>query len=50
MVLPCPVAIPSYVVKQHWHERYHHDAASRWLRSVCATLFLVQTPVRNRAR
>lgn len=39
-VLACPVAIPSFTVKQHWHARYHHDAANRWLRGVCANLFL----------
>lgn len=38
-VHPCPVAIPSFTVKQHWHARYHHDPASRWLRGVCAALF-----------
>lgn len=36
----CPVPVPPYVVKQHWHARFHHDAANRWLRSICATLFL----------
>ena len=38
-VLPCPLAIPGFTVKQHWHARYHHDSASRWLRGVCADLF-----------
>ena len=38
-VHPCPIAIPSFTVKQHWHGRYHHDPASRWLRETCATLF-----------
>ena len=38
-VLPCPFEIPSFLVKQHWHARYHHDPANRWLRSVCAKLF-----------
>jgi DNA-binding transcriptional LysR family regulator len=42
-VYPCPVAIPSFLVKQHWHARYHADPANRWLRSVCAALFLRQT-------
>jgi DNA-binding transcriptional LysR family regulator len=36
----CPVPIETFAVKQHWHTRYHHDAANRWLRSVCAGLFL----------
>lgn len=35
----CPIPIPSFTVKQHWHGRYHHDPASRWLRETCATLF-----------
>jgi DNA-binding transcriptional LysR family regulator len=38
-VLPCPLRIASFTVKQHWHARYHHDAASRWLRATCAGLF-----------
>jgi hypothetical protein len=25
-------------VKQHWHERYHHDPGSRWLRGVISEL------------
>lgn len=39
-VFPCPFPIPTFTVKQHWHARYHHDAGNRWLRSVCAGLFL----------
>ena len=35
----CPVRIPAYVVRQHWHARYHDDPAHRWLRGACATLF-----------
>ena len=35
----CPVRIPAYAVKQHWHARYHHDAGNRWLRAACAALF-----------
>ncbi|WP_027017307.1 LysR family transcriptional regulator [Comamonas composti] len=31
-VLPPPLALPTYAVKQHWHERFHNDASSRWLR------------------
>ncbi len=38
--LPCPFDIPSFTVKLYWHARYHHDAASRWLRSVCSNLFM----------
>jgi len=39
-VLPCPMAIAGFTVKQYWHCRYHHDAANRWLRGVCAELFM----------
>lgn len=38
-VFDCPLRIPGFTVKQHWHARYHHDAGNRWLRSVCAELF-----------
>lgn len=43
-VLECPIAIPSFTVKQYWHARYHHDAANRWLRGICAELFLQGAP------
>jgi DNA-binding transcriptional LysR family regulator len=39
-VLPCPLPIPKFQVKQHWHARYHRDPANQWLRGVCAALFL----------
>ncbi|NDE05759.1 MAG: TetR family transcriptional regulator [Flavobacteriia bacterium] len=39
-VFECPVNIPSFQVKQHWHARYHNDPANRWLRGLCADLFL----------
>ncbi len=39
-VMPCPVAVAGFTVKQHWHTRYHQDPANRWLRGVCADLFL----------
>ena len=35
----CPLAIPPFTVKQHWHARYHEDAGNRWLRGVCSALF-----------
>jgi DNA-binding transcriptional LysR family regulator len=38
-LLPLPFALPPYYVMQHWHERYTHDPASKWLRSVIADLF-----------
>jgi DNA-binding transcriptional LysR family regulator len=36
----CPFPIAPFDVKQHWHARYHNDAGNRWLRSLCAELFL----------
>lgn len=38
--LPCPFDIPGFTVKQYWHARYHHDSANRWLRRLCADLFM----------
>ena len=38
-LLPLPFALPPYYVIQHWHERYTHDPASKWLRAVIAELF-----------
>jgi len=35
-----PYRFPDFSIKQHWHERYHHDPANRWLRSIVAELFL----------
>jgi len=46
-VHPCPIPIPPFVVKQHWHARFHHDPANMWLRSVCAELFMDATKVRS---
>lgn len=34
-----PFEIPSYRVRQHWHERYNNDPGHKWLRSVVAGLF-----------
>jgi DNA-binding transcriptional LysR family regulator len=38
-LLPLPFALPPYYVMQHWHERYTHDPASKWLRAAIADLF-----------
>jgi DNA-binding transcriptional LysR family regulator len=38
-VLPFPLNMPPYFIVQHWHERYTHDPASRWLRGTVAELF-----------
>jgi DNA-binding transcriptional LysR family regulator len=37
---PPPFELPSFSIKQHWHERYQQDPANRWLRSVISDLFL----------
>lgn len=39
-LLPLPFALPPYCLMQHWHERYTHDPASKWLRALIAELFL----------
>lgn len=39
-VFSCPIEIPKFTVKQHWHSRYHNDPANRWLRHLCASLFM----------
>ena len=44
---PCPVPIPTFVVKQHWHARFHRDPANVWLRGVCAGLFMDATRIRT---
>ena len=35
-----PIRIPVFEIKQHWHERYHHDPANKWMRGLIAELFL----------
>lgn len=31
-VYPVPFDLPEFSIKQHWHERYHHDPGNMWLR------------------
>lgn len=38
-ILPCPLAIDGFTVKQYWHTRFHQDPANCWLRAVCSELF-----------
>ncbi len=38
-VLAPPLPLPSYKVKQHWHERFNLDAGNLWLRKTMADLF-----------
>lgn len=37
-MIPLPVELPSFAVKQHWHERYDEDMSNRWLRKVISGL------------
>jgi DNA-binding transcriptional LysR family regulator len=37
-VFPVPFQLPQYDVKQHWHERFHNDPGSQWLRRVITNL------------
>lgn len=39
-IIEVPIKIPTFEIKQHWHERYHHDPASQWMRELVAELFL----------
>ena len=48
-VLRPPVKLPSYRVKQHWHERFNAEAGNVWLRGVMAELFTASA-ARRRAR
>jgi DNA-binding transcriptional LysR family regulator len=38
-LLPVPITIPTFDIKQCWHERFHDDAGIRWLRQQFAELF-----------
>lgn len=37
-IFPVPFPLPDYAVKQHWHERFHHDPGNRWLRGLISDL------------
>jgi DNA-binding transcriptional LysR family regulator len=37
------------LVRQHWHSRFQHDAANRWLRGVVAGLFMDKRPRARRS-
>jgi DNA-binding transcriptional LysR family regulator len=42
-LLSPPITLPSYAVKQHWHERFHADPGNVWLRRTMAELFSRQS-------
>jgi len=35
-----PFPLPTFSIKQHWHERYKQDPANGWLRALVSDLFL----------
>ncbi|KAA6184302.1 LysR family transcriptional regulator [Thiohalocapsa marina] len=37
-IFPVPFPMPEYAIKQHWHERYHYDLGSQWLRGLIRDL------------
>ena len=37
-LMPLPFPIAPYYVMQHWHERYTHDPANKWIRGMIAEL------------
>jgi DNA-binding transcriptional LysR family regulator len=37
--LPIPGNLPSYEVRQYWHERYHRDPGNRWIRQLIFDTF-----------
>ncbi|MGH6743125.1 MAG: LysR family transcriptional regulator [Bradyrhizobium sp.] len=34
-----PLTLPRIEIAQYWHERFHRDAAHRWIRSITSELF-----------
>ncbi len=34
-----PIALPHFAIRQHWHPRFHHDAANIWLRKLLMETF-----------
>jgi DNA-binding transcriptional LysR family regulator len=46
-LLAPPLPLPTYDVKQHWHERLHVDPASMWLRQAVAAIAAEVAPARR---
>ncbi|MEO8857578.1 MAG: LysR substrate-binding domain-containing protein, partial [Burkholderiaceae bacterium] len=38
-MLPLPIPVPRFEVKQFWHQRQHRDPMNRWMRELVAELF-----------
>lgn len=45
-IMEPPVSLPTYLVRQHWHERMQHDPAHSWLRRLITSLF--REPLQDR--
>ena len=43
VALPHPANLPEIAINLFWHERYHRDPASRWLRELLVELFAETT-------
>jgi DNA-binding transcriptional LysR family regulator len=38
-MLPLPMKAPTFDLKQHWHARFHRDAANQWMRATIYDCF-----------
>ncbi|MCX7175296.1 MAG: LysR family transcriptional regulator [Proteobacteria bacterium] len=38
-VWPTPIELPRFDLRQHWHPRFHHDSANKWLRKLIHDAF-----------
>lgn len=38
-VWPTPIELPRFDLRQHWHPRFHHDSANKWLRNLVLDAF-----------
>jgi DNA-binding transcriptional LysR family regulator len=45
-----PIRLPRIDVSQHWHERFHREPGSQWIRSVFAELFSSAAGVETQQR
>jgi DNA-binding transcriptional LysR family regulator len=37
-----PIPLPDFDIKQCWHQRFHSDPGTQWLRNQIAQLFMRQ--------
>jgi DNA-binding transcriptional LysR family regulator len=49
-VFTCPVPLPTFEAKLHWHVRYHQDTGIQWLRAVLTQLFKGRSPASHGPR